>query len=95
MVKSAIFKLSPKKTLRASVLNLCPLQSGQTSCPPKYLVPNPLQDGQAPYGELKENNLGSISGKAKPSLGQENFEDSKYSSSEKGAPTDELSNSYR
>ena len=33
-------------------------------------VPIPEQVGQAPCGELKENDLGSISGKLKLSIGQ-------------------------
>ena len=34
------------------------------------LKPKPLQSGQAPYGALKENNLGSSSGSEKLHSGQ-------------------------
>ena len=35
--------------------------------------PSPSQRGHAPWGLLKENNLGSISGILKPDTGQENL----------------------
>ena len=35
----------------------------------------PSHSSQAPYGELNENNLGSISSIVKPLSGQENFDE--------------------
>ena len=39
------------------------------------LCPIPSHSSHAPYGELKENNLGSISSIVKPLSGHENFEE--------------------
>src|SRR5581483_1453708 len=78
-VKSTMFLL-PIKTCSASSRSLAPLQTGQTSLPKKCRVPRPLHSGQAPYGELKENSLGSTSGYEYPSRGHDNFEDIKNSS---------------
>jgi hypothetical protein len=43
------------------------------------IIPSPLQSGQAPWGELKEKVLGSISGSWMLSLGQENFSEKRWS----------------
>ena len=39
------------------------------------LCPIPSHSSQAPNGELKENNLGSISSMVKPLSGHENFDE--------------------
>ena len=39
------------------------------------MCPIPSHSSQAPYGELKENNLGSISSIVNPLSGHENFEE--------------------
>ena len=39
------------------------------------MCPIPSHSSQAPYGELKENSLGSISSIVKPLSGQENFDE--------------------
>src|SRR3989344_1289950 len=46
-VSSTIF-LFPTNTLKASSRRRLPLQRSQGSVPKKYLVPKPLQSGQAP-----------------------------------------------
>ena len=68
-----ILLMSSRYTCRASCRSLLPSQSSHGSNAPIYLTPRPLQVAQAPYGELKENNLGSISGKEKPQCGQVNL----------------------
>src|SRR3990167_3915962 len=91
-VSSTIF-LPPISTLNASFLRRVPRHDSHGSLPKRYLVPRPLHSGQAPYGELKENRRGSISGKEKPSLGDAHLADIRNSASLKRAtksPSDSL-----
>src|SRR3989344_8766238 len=46
-----------KNTFKASGRSRAPWQASQGSPPIKYFEPRPLHSGQAPYGDLKENNL--------------------------------------
>src|SRR3989344_9707958 len=71
----------PTSTCNASSRRRAPLQRSHGSEPKRYLVPRPLQSGQAPYGELKEKRRGSISGNEKPSFGQAHLADMRNSSS--------------
>src|SRR6185436_12767896 len=77
-VMSTIF-LPPISTFKASSRKRLPLHFGHGSWLKKYLVPKPLHSGQAPYGELKEKSLGSISGKEKPSCGHDHLADMRNS----------------
>ena len=43
-------------------------------------IPKPLQSGQQPKGELKENNLGSTLGTEKPQIGHVCLSDNSFSS---------------
>src|SRR3989344_631460 len=78
-VSSTMF-LPPISTCSASSRRRAPWQSSHGSVPKRYLVPRPLHSGHAPYGELKEKSLGSISGNEKPSLGQAHLADIRCSS---------------
>src|SRR3989338_10634989 len=73
---------APRNTLSVSGRRRAPWHTWHFSSPKKYFVPKPLHSGQAPYGELKENNRGSISGYENPSYGHMNFDE--ISSSPRG-----------
>jgi hypothetical protein len=69
----------PIKIESASLRKRLPPQSKQGFSDQILSVPKPLQVWQAPYGLLKENKRGSISGKEKPSSGQVNLADKETS----------------
>ena len=75
-VKSTIFfpcSRPPRNTFSASSRRRAPLHLSHGSSPKKCFVPSPLHASHAPYGELNENILGSISGNTYPSSGQISF----------------------
>src|SRR3990167_4700690 len=63
----ALAEEGPRNTLSDSGRRRTPLHTSHGSSPKKYLLPNPLHSGHAPYGELNEKRRGSISGNEKPS----------------------------